>query len=269
VTRSPWPLRYLRLFGVQVRASLLFALQYRSDFLFDGVVEILWALSDILPVFIVLGAGTHTLGGWTYDEALVVLGWFTMLKALTEGAVFPSVTAVVEHVRKGTLDLVLLKPKDAQFLVSTARFFPWRSINVLTGIALVVVALARLGRVPTVGGVLAALLLLIDGVVVLYALLVATVCVAFFAVRVDNLPFLLTAVFDTARWPKTAFRGVARQIFTFVLPFVLMTTYPAEALLGRLPASTLLFATLGAAAFATGSRLVWLRSIRSYTSAGG
>ena len=30
-------------------------------------------------------------------------------------------SAVVEHIRKGTLDFVLLKPADAQFLVSTAR----------------------------------------------------------------------------------------------------------------------------------------------------
>jgi ABC-2 type transport system permease protein len=29
---------------------------------------------------------------------------------------------VMDHIRKGTLDFVLLKPADAQFLVSTARF---------------------------------------------------------------------------------------------------------------------------------------------------
>ena len=50
--------------------------------------------------------------------------------AILEGAVSPSLTAVVEHIRKGTLDFVLLKPADAQFLVSTAKFEPWRVVDV-------------------------------------------------------------------------------------------------------------------------------------------
>jgi ABC-type uncharacterized transport system permease subunit len=68
--------------------------------------------------------------GWSFEEALVVVGWFTLLRAVLEGAVSPSLTAVVEHVRKGTLDFVLLKPADAQFLVSTAKFEPWRIVDV-------------------------------------------------------------------------------------------------------------------------------------------
>ena len=68
--------------------------------------------------------------GWSFAEALVVVGWFTLLRAVLEGAVSPSLTAVVEHVRKGTLDFVLLKPADAQFLVSTAKFEPWRVVDV-------------------------------------------------------------------------------------------------------------------------------------------
>ena len=39
-------------------------------------------------------------------EALVVVGWFTAVKAVLDGAVSPSLTAVVEHVRKGTLDFI-------------------------------------------------------------------------------------------------------------------------------------------------------------------
>ena len=31
------------------------------------------------------------------------------------------------------------------------------------------------------------------------------------------------------------FRGVVRMVFTFVVPLAVMTTFPAEALLGRLP----------------------------------
>jgi ABC-2 type transport system permease protein len=84
---------------------------------------------------------------------------------------------------------------------------------------------------------------------------------------VDNLAFLFSSIFDTARWPVTVFRGAWRALFTFVVPVALMTTYPALALLGRLDLKTAALAVGGAVAFSLFSRAVWVRSIGHYTSA--
>ena len=78
---------------------------------------------------------------------------------------------------------------------------------------------------------------------------------------------ILAAVFDAARWPSTVYRGVLSVIFTFVIPLALMTSYPAGALLGRLPWSTVIGAWVGGLCFALAARGVWLLSIRRYTSA--
>ena len=64
--------------------------------------------------------------------------------------------------------------------------------------------------------------------------------------RLDNLMYLLGAIFDTARWPVQVFRGVWRFVFTFVIPVAVMTTFPAMALLGTLDGTTAL-ATVGGA----------------------
>jgi ABC-2 type transport system permease protein len=55
--------------------------------------------------------------------------------------------------------------------------------------------------------------------------------------------------------------------FTFVVPIALMTTYPAEALLGRLSARTAVLGILGAVAFTLLGRFVWTRALGRYTSA--
>ena len=86
-------------------------------------------------------------------------------------------------------------------------------------------------------------------------------------VKVDNLSFLFSSIFDAARWPVSVFRGAWRVIFTAVIPLALMTTWPALALLGRLDLRTAAAAVLGAAVFSVLARLVWLRSIARYTSA--
>jgi ABC-2 type transport system permease protein len=46
-----------------------------------------------------------------------------------------------------------------------------------------------------------------------------------------------------------------------------MTTFPAQAMLGRLPLQALLGAVAGSVVFAFASRRVWLLSIGHYTSA--
>jgi ABC-2 type transport system permease protein len=258
--------RYLTLLGIQLRASTAIAMQYRVDFLVQGGLALFWISWSLVPVLVVYGQRA-TIAGWTFDEALVVIGWFTVMKGVLEGAVNPSLAAVVEHIRKGTLDFVLLKPADAQFLVSTAKFAPWRSLDVVGGLVIFAVAFQRMGRWPSPGAVLAAVVLLVCATLILYALWILVVSSAFFVVKVDNLSFLLLSIFDAARWPADVFRGVLRFVFTAVIPLALMTTYPARALLGTLAFSHGAFVLLGALAFSAFARIVWLRSIGHYTSA--
>jgi ABC-2 type transport system permease protein len=261
-------LRYARLLGVQLRASLLQAMQYRADFLMDGIVGIFWTATAIVPLYVVFQVRT-SVAGWSFGEMLMVVGWFTFLDGVLEGAISPSLVSVVDHIRKGTLDFVLIKPADAQFLVSTARFQPWRGINALTSVAIFAWGFHRLGRGPSIGAIAVAAVTTITAVAVLYSLWILTVSAAFYVVRIDNLTNLFSAIFDAARWPVSIFRGTLRFIFTFVLPLALMTTFPAQALLGTLPPGTLAVAIAGAVIAFGASRAVWKASIAKYTSAGG
>ena len=260
--------RYFRLLRLQLRTSALTAAQYRWDFAIDGLISIFWTTTAVIPLFVVYGgASTSGIPGWNLSEALVVIGWFILLQGVLEGAINPGLTAVVDHIRKGTLDFVLLKPADAQFLVSTSRFALWRVTSVLMGLVIFVIAFARLERWPSPAGIVQAGLLALLAIAVLYSLWILIVSLAFYVVKVDNLTYLFTSIFDAARWPATVFRGALHLVFTFVIPLALMTTYPAEALLGRLAWATLGASLLGTVVLATISRQVWLMSIRRYTSA--
>ena len=103
----------------------------------------------------------------------------------------------------------------------------------------------------------------------LYSIWILVISLAFYVVKVDNLSYLFSSIYDAARWPASVFRGVIAFVFTFVIPLAVMTTYPAEALLGRLDLTTLGASVVGSAIFAAAARSVWLRSIGHYTSAGG
>jgi len=259
-------LRYLRLLGIQLRASITVGLQYRVDFLVQGGMSLFWAAQAVVPLLVVFGK-RESIAGWTFDEALVVMAWFVFMKGILEGAVNPSLTSVVENIRKGTLDFVLLKPADAQFLVSTAKFAPWRVMDMLAGVGIMAIAFHRMGRYPGPAEIGAALSLLACATVVLYALWILVISAAFYVVKIDNLSFLFLSIYDAARWPADVFRGVLRVVFTLVVPLAIMTTFPAQALLGRLHPRDGLVALAVALVLAAFARAVWLRSIGHYTSA--
>jgi ABC-2 type transport system permease protein len=260
--------RYLRLLGIQLRAALLLALQYRLDFALGTALGLFWAGIALAPLG-VLFAQRDGIAGWRWPEALVVVAFFLMLKGLMGAAIQPAVVFAVEQIRTGTLDFLLLKPADAQFLISTARWDLARLADVLAGIGLLAFALTRVTATLHPLGLLGAALLFTAGATILYSLFVFVLSLAFVVVKIDNLSYLLTSVFDAARWPASVFRGTLAILFTFVLPLGLMTTYPALALLGDIDLGRTLLSCATAVLFFGLSRLAFRAAIGRYTSAGG
>jgi ABC-2 type transport system permease protein len=260
--------RALRVILIQVKAAALLSLQYRAELAFRSALALLRTAALLVPLLVLFDMRA-TVAGWTKPEALVVVGFFTILHGILEGGMRPSMTALVEHVRKGTLDFVLLKPVDAQLLLSFAQIDLSYATDLLVGLALVGWGTWRAGHVPTLGDVAAGAVLLVAASAILYALWILAVSMAFRFVKIDNLSYLIVSTFDAARWPSAVFRGGFAFVFTFVIPLAVMTTWPSLAVLGRLAPREIAIALALAVAFLGASRLTWLRSISLYTSAGG
>jgi ABC-2 type transport system permease protein len=259
-------MRYLRLLLVQLRISAAAGMAYRADFLLEGLMSLASIGLTLLPL-IVLYSGRATVAGWDAPSALIVIAYFMAVKAVLEGVVSPSFVDLVERIRSGAFDYVLLKPVDAQAMVSASRFEPWQMFNFFGAIAIAIYAFYQRGSPPELAHVAAGLVLFVAGVLAMYSLWILCAAASFWVVRLDNLTYLLGSIFDTARWPVQVFPHLWRFVFTFVIPVAVMTTYPAMALLGRLDAQTALATIGGAIALLVISRLIWRSAIRSYTSA--
>ena len=258
--------RYLQILGLQLRLSASSGIAYRSDFLIEGVMAIAWIALTLLPLGVLFNERS-TVAGYTAPEALIVVGYFMGVRGVLEGVVSPSFVQLVEHIRSGAFDYVLLKPVDAQLMISASRFEPWKIFDVLGALAVVIYGLVKRGIVPTPGQIALGIVLFFAGVLAMYALWMVCAAASFWVVKLDNLVFLLGAIFDTARWPVQIFPSTWRFVFTFVLPLALMTTFPAMALMGRLDARAALAVVGGGLALLVIGRVVWRIAIRSYTSA--
>lgn len=257
---------YLRLIAGQLRMSVLAALQYRLGFWTEGVLGVVWSGLGMAPLLVAV-EHKGAVEGWSAWELVLLTGCFTLMSGLFSALLQPALIESMNHIRKGTLDYVLLRPADALVLCLITAFAPWRLVEASGGLAMIVVALVRLGRLPSALDLLAALGIGLAGLVALYALGVMVLCASFRAVQLQNLTYLMEAVLDFARWPASVFRGLLRIVFTFIVPLAVMTTFPAQALLGGVSGAAVVTAIATSLGLMLLARLIWLRSLRGYTSA--
>jgi ABC-2 type transport system permease protein len=258
--------RYLRLLRVFYKASLLSELEYRANFLIHGFYSIGWTAWIWFGMAVFFQHGSD-LAGWSYYEALVVVGLFQVFGGLIDALLRPNILAIIEHVRKGTLDFILLKPVDSQFFVSTRQIVFWKLLDVLVGGAVVGYALSRLNISISIGQVALFGFMLLLGAIMLYAVWIGMITSAFWFVRVDNISELLYTFFEAGRFPISVFNGAIRFVLTFVVPIAFMTTFPAAVLLGKLEWRYVVIGVVLAAVLLTLSVRFWRYALRFYTSA--
>src|SRR5690606_7357419 len=130
-----------------------------------------------------------------------------------------------------------------------------------------VIAAIQLGLSPSVAELGALVVVLGCGLVSLYALGVLMLAASFRALALENLTYLMETLLEFAHWPVSVFRGPLKLLFTFVVPFAVMTSYPAQSLMAALGSRQLVGAVATAVALAIVARLAWRRALRGYTSA--
>jgi ABC-2 type transport system permease protein len=258
--------KYLRIASHLLRASIQAQAQYRVDFLIQMVLAIFWVGWNVAPLVLIFQI-RPTVGDWSLEQAMLVMSAFLILRALLDGIISPNLVALVDHIRKGTFDFILLKPVDSQLMVSTAKVAPAKLVDLSCGIAIAAWSIARLDPSPGPFEILAGAAMLASGALGIYALWMLIVCSAFWFVKIDNLTFLFSSIFDAARWPISVFRGWIRLVLTFVLPVAVMTSFPAMAVMQKLELKSAAVSWGMTLALLVISRAVWRWSLRHYSSA--
>jgi ABC-2 type transport system permease protein len=257
--------RYFSVLSSFWRTSLASELEYRLNFLL-ALLSSLGHLAGNLFGLSLFYTGGGSLGGWPFHQAMLVMGLFTTLTGLNKVLLSPNLTRIIEHVRTGTLDFVLLKPLDSQFWLSTRRISPWGLPDVLFGVGIVSYASIQLGLAPERLALAAGAFLL--SAVIQYSLWFLLASISIWYVKVFNVTEVLNALLAAGRYPIDALPpGFYRVVFSFVIPVALLTTVPAKVALAQ-PMGSWLLASL---AFALGafalSRAFWRHALRYYTSA--
>ena len=259
-------MNYLRLFGLYFKVGAMGEMQYRLNFfvqLFQSVLSLGTAIAGLAVIF----AYTHSLGGWRPEEVLALVGVYTLVGGMIGLVIYPSMEHFIASVRDGSLDFTLVKPVDAQLLISVHAVDIWKLMDIGLGIGVLVFALIRLGAQVGPAQVAFFIGMLLTGSVIIYSFWLILATLSFWFVRVENILEIFRSMYEAGRWPVSLYPGWLRFILTFIVPVAFVTTVPAQALTGRLTPDTLLIAGVLAVLLFVISRFFWKIGLRQYSGA--
>lgn len=256
--------RYLRVLTLFWSTAIAAEMEYRLNFVLAALSSLGNLAGSLFGLFLFYRTG-YTFKNWSWEEALIVLGIFTLLQGVSSTFLVPNLNKIVKHVQQGTLDFVLLRPINSQFWLSTHTISPWGVPDVLFGLGVIGYAGSRLGI--GIGSYLLSSIPLLFGIISLYSLWFMLGATSIWFVKVYNVTEVLRGLIEAGRFPIVAYPTTYRFFFTFVIPVTFLTTVPAEVMLGRSTWGWTITAAFLAIGLLYASRLFWRFALRFYTSA--
>jgi ABC-2 type transport system permease protein len=259
--------RYLDLYAAFWKNSVAREMGFKVNFLMWIVVELLWFALQ-LAFITVIYQHTDRIADWSKWEAILLMGAAHFVQQVFQAFFLVNCTQLSEHVRTGKMDFMLLLPVNTRFLLSLRQVDLGAYINAGTAVAVMVYALQQMQRVPSVLELFGFLLLCAVGILIHYSLMFLLASVSFWTVRAGGIVYAYYGLFNIARLPDSAFRGLFRATFTFVLPVLLVANVPARVLAQKIsdPAQVILLLAMVLICF-IGSEIGWRYSLKHYTSA--
>jgi len=269
-------IRYLAIFGTFARACLVRDMTFRTNFLLECLTSLGW-MSMNLAFYLLVFTFTPEIGqgsGWTKAPFFVFVGTGLIVNSIVQALFMPSAEELTEMVRTGGLDAVLVRPLDAQFLLSLHRFDFSALANGLVGVGLVAWAVPRLDHPPPPVAWAVYPLAIACGIAILYGLLIMLAAATILMGRNQSLYDFWFYLTNFSRYPAEIYAGPwggpLRTVCTFVIPILLVVNVPAR-VIARPLVGDAWWPVAGALVAATTalvvSRLVFQAALARYRSA--
>jgi ABC-2 type transport system permease protein len=260
--------KYLSVYAVLFRNSLIREMSFKLNFLLWMVVESLWFAGQLVFIEVIFSK-VERIGDWTKWQMVLLVGTHQIVSQFFQAFFYTNLVNLPELVRTGKFDFVLLQPLDGQFITSLRQFGLDSIVNALIGIAIVSYSLYRLHVMPGIGQVLLYLVTILLGVTIHYAIMFGLAVMSFWIVRAQGLIWGYYSVMNLARYPDAVFKGTVKFVFSWLIPVIVVTNVPARVLMNASSTPWLLIGhlMLASALMLLCSRILWRIALNRYSSA--
>ena len=258
--------KYFKVYTKFLYTSLASELEYKTNIIIDLITASLSLLGSIFLLSIFF-QNTPDLGGWNFEQALIIQGIYTILNGITNTWFNPNLKEIVKHIREGTLDFVLLKPIDSQFYISLKKINPSGILEIILGILLLIYCI-KINEI-SINIIFLILCLITIGcsICILYSLWFFISTTTIWFVKTWNATEVLRSFLYIGRFPLNSFSFSLRMFFSIFIPIAFITTIPSEVFLSLAQIWKIILEIFIALIFLFSSRSFWLFALKYYSSA--
>lgn len=259
-------LRYARLFTHLVSFSLRKSMQFRLDFFFRIVMDVVYYATCVL-FYQVLFGNVGSIGGWNFAQMCVFLGACFVVDAIQMTFVSNGMWEMRELVNKGTFDYFLVRPASAIFLCLLNDISLGSFLNLLLALGFLTYSIAVYPDPIVWWKIVLFAILLVNGFVVLTALRFLFMLPVFWLHRSAGIETVYYDMTHSMERPDRIFTGIGRFLFVYALPFGMAASFPTRILLEGGWLGLLVQVVAVTAVLLAISAFAWKRALKVYSSA--
>lgn len=258
--------RYLRLYACFVRFSMTRAMEFRFDFFFRIVMDLIFYVVQI-AFFEILFLHSPTIGDWTRDQVILFVSGCLVVDALNMTVFSNNLWWMPIFINRGDLDYYLVRPVSTLFFVSLRDFATNSFINLLMTFGILAWAIHRYPEPLGAGKVALFCALIVAGTILNFLTHVCFLMSAFWTHTGQGAHSVFWSLNKMYERPDRIYTGWFRRVVVTILPFGLMASFPTRMLIDPFDPSVLAHFVAVLVGFAFFTRWLWGRGLRVYASA--
>jgi len=258
----------IRVYFRYLRLHLLSGLEYKGWWLMILQVLLACVLDPLGTVLMFMRFGS--IGVWSVERILLIYAMAVTSYGLAESLCrgfdyFPSAM-----IQSGDFDRLLLRPRSLITQTAASFFHIHRLSRPFAGIVVMLWCLNRLGIPPSPRSFALITLALAGGFVTYSGVFIMTSGIAFFTVKaLDWIIVFTNASYQVTRIPHDYMPAILKHLFTFFMPMLVVSYYPASVVCGwGEPLWKGLLALPAGCGFLCAAIMVWRFGVKHYQSTG-
>ena len=259
-------IRYLRLYFVLAKLSIMSVVIYRTNSLFMVITPLVWIATVVVFISIILGDG-GSIGGWNYWEMISLLGIHELIFLGSWFLFIGNLNRFIREINLGKFDRILLRPVNHRFLVSFNSVDLTTIAGILNAFLMFFFSLAKLKVDISLEKWLLFLISFFSAYLILYFIYFLVCSLSLFFINAETFADWLIEATDFDRYPAEIYSNLFRFFLLFFLPILFFAYVPTAILLNKLPGYFAILGLMMVAWFYLISTFIWRSGLKRYQSA--
>lgn len=260
-------MRYLRLYLYFVQFSFSKAMEFRVDFFFRIVMDVIFYTVQFF-FFGIIYKHTNLLGGWDLEQTNMFIAAFIFADAFHMTVFANNSWFFPISINQGKLDYYLTKPVSSFFFLAFKELAANSFLNLVLAIGILSYFLNALTISLASWKVLVFILLLIHGAFLYFMIYLLFLIPVFWTGSDRGFADMFYAAEKIMHRPDGIFTGFIRRFFLSILPFSLIASFPIRFLFTTTEHISILTEIfIGSSIVYLAVFILWRLGLRNYSSA--